>query len=290
MGIYISIYPSPPFFTIFSLSFYMPDIHWIIIFLLLGAVVGLMAGLLGVGGGGIMVPVLTAIFLAMHIPVDKVVHLALGTSMASIVITSFASLRAHHARAGVIWDIVKRITPGILLGTFLATFLAAYMNSRYLALFFSVFMAIVSTQMFLNKKPAPGRSRVGTLGLFLAGNFIGAISALVSIGGGSLTVPFLAWQNIQLKKAIGTSAAIGLPIALAGTLGYIINGWGSHYQLANTIGFVYLPAVFLISLVSFFTAPVGAQLAHKLPVATLKKIFAFLLLSLSIKMLYSVWQ
>ena len=124
------------------------DFQWIAIFLLLGAVVGVMAGLLGVGGGGIMVPMLTTIFLAMGIPVEKVVHLALGTSMASIVITSIASLRAHHARGGVIWDIVKHLTPGIILGTFLATFLATIMNSQYLAVFFSVFMAIISVQMF----------------------------------------------------------------------------------------------------------------------------------------------
>jgi len=256
---------------------------------MLGAIVGIMAGLLGVGGGGIMVPALTAIFLAMDIPVEKVVHLALGTSMASIIMTSIASLRAHHARGGVIWNIVKRITPSIILGTFLATFLAAYMNSLYLAIFFSIFMAIVSIQMFLNIKPKPSRKLAGNTRLFFAGNFIGTISALVSIGGGSLTVPFLSWHNIELKKAIGTSSAIGLPIALAGTLGYVINGWDSQYQTSHTLGFVYLPAVVLISFVSFFTAPFGAKLAHKLPVAMLKKIFALLLIILSMKMLLSVW-
>lgn len=268
----------------------MLDFQWIVIFLVLGAVVGITAGLLGVGGGGIMVPALTAIFLGMGIPVEKVVHLALGTSMASIVITSIASLRAHHARSGVIWSIVKRIAPGIILGTFLATFLAAIMNSIYLALFFSVFMAFVSIQMFLNKAPKPSRQLSGNTGLLIAGSGIGAISALVSIGGGSLTVPYLTWQNINLKQAIGTSAAIGLPIALAGTLGYIINGWGNQYLLSYTLGFIYMPAVLLISVVSFFTAPIGAQLAHSLPIPILKKIFAALLILLSIKMLVSVWN
>ena len=264
--------------------------QWVIIFLILGAIVGIMAGLLGVGGGGIMVPALTAIFLAMGIPVEKVVHLALGTSMASIVITSIASLRAHHARDGVIWNIVKRITPSIILGTFLATFLAAYMSSFYLAIFFSIFMATASIQMFLNIKPKPSQKPLSNTSLFFAGNSIGIISALVSIGGGSLTVPFLSWHNIELKKAIGTSSAIGLPIALAGTLGYVINGWDSQYQINHTLGFIYLPAVALISLVSFFTAPLGAKLVHKLPVATLKKIFALLLIILSIKMLLSIWN
>ncbi len=266
------------------------DFQWVIVFLALGAIVGIMAGLLGIGGGGIMVPALTAIFLAMGIPVEKVVHLALGTSMASIIMTSLASLRAHHARNGVIWDIVKRMSPGIILGTFLATYLAAYMNSLYLAIFFSAFMAIVSIQMFLNKKPKPARQLTGSKGLFLAGTGIGAISALVSIGGGSLTVPYLSWQNIDLKKAIGTSAAIGLPIALAGTLGYILNGWGISYHIRYTLGFIYLPGVILISVLSFFTAPIGAQLAHKLPVDILKRIFALLLIILSIKMLLSVWH
>ena len=126
--------------------------------------------------------------------------------------------------------------------------------------------------------------------MFFAGNGIGAISALVSIGGGSLTVPYLTWQNIKLKKAIGTSAAIGLPIALAGTVGYIINGWGENNEISYTLGFVYLPAVLLISLLSFFTAPIGAQLAHTLPVSMLKKVFAGLLIVLSLKMLFSIWH
>lgn len=268
----------------------MLDFQWIAVFLLLGAVVGITAGLLGVGGGGIMVPALSAIFLAMGVPVEKAVHLALGTSMASIIVTSIASLRAHHARDGVIWDIVKHIAPGIILGTFLATFLAAYMSSLFLALFFSAFMALVSIQMFLNKKPKPSKQLAGNIGLFFAGNGIGAISALVSIGGGSLTVPYLTWQNIKLKKAIGTSAAIGLPIALAGTVGYIINGWGENNEISYTLGFVYLPAVLLISLLSFFTAPIGAQLAHTLPVSMLKKVFAGLLIVLSLKMLFSIWH
>lgn len=257
-------------------------------FLSLGAIVGFMAGLLGIGGGGIMVPVLTAVFLWQGIAVEQVVHLALGTSMASIIVTSFASLRAHHQRQGVIWAIVKQMSPGIIIGTFLATFLVAFASSLYLAVFFSLFMAYVSVQMFLNKKPKPSRQLVGASGMFLSGIGIGAISALVSIGGGSLTVPYLTWQNVELKKAIGTSAAVGFPIALAGTLGYLINGWGSVYPYAYTFGFVYFPAVLLISIVSFITAPLGVKMAHQLPVAVLKKVFAVLLLALSIKMLSAI--
>ncbi len=266
----------------------MLAIEWVLSFVLLGSFVGFMAGLLGIGGGGIMVPILVSIFLLQGIPVDSVVHLALGTSMASIIATSISSLRAHNSREGVLWDVVKKMAPGIVLGTFLATFIASYLNSIYLAIFFAVFMACVSIQMFLNKKPKASRKLAGSAGLFAAGSGIGAISALVSIGGGSLTVPYLIWQNINVKKAIGTSAAIGLPISIAGTFGYLINGWANSSPQDFTLGFIYFPAVLLISLASFFTAPYGARLAHKLPVPILKKVFSILLITLSIKMLVSV--
>ena len=235
-----------------------------------------------------MVPLLTSIFLLQSIPVDNVVHLALGTSMASIIVTSFSSLRAHNAKGGVIWQVVKAMTPGIIVGTFAATFLASFLSSLYLAIFFALFMAYVSIQMFLNKKPKPGRQLAGNYGLMAAGSGIGAISALVSIGGGSLTVPFLTWQNIEVKKAIGTSAAIGFPISIAGTLGYLVNGWGSSSTQDFIFGFIYLPAVLLISIASFFTAPYGVKLAHKLPVPVLKKVFSVVLIILSIKMLASI--
>lgn len=262
--------------------------EWVLGFLLLGAFVGFMAGLLGIGGGGIMVPTLTSIFLLQGVPVEKVVHLALGTSMASIIATSLASMRAHHRKGGVLWPVVRAVTPGIIVGTFLATFVAKSISSAHLALFFAVFMGAVAVQMFLNKKPKASRELAGTTGLLAAGSGIGAISALVSIGGGSLTVPFLTWQNVEIRKAIGTSAAIGLPISIAGTLGYVVNGWANSSPENYTLGFIYLPAVLLISVVSFFTAPIGAKMAHRLPVGILKKIFAVLLVLLGLKMLLSV--
>lgn len=266
----------------------MLEPEWILIFLLLGSFVGFMAGLLGIGGGGILVPILTSIFISHGIPVDNVVHLALGTSMASMVITTFSSFRSHNAKGGVVWKAVRGMVPGIIIGTFSATFLASYLSSLFLGVFFALFMAFVSSQMFLNKKPKPSREVSGNMGLFAAGSGIGAISALVSIGGGSLTVPYLTWQNIEIKKAIGTSAAIGLPITIAGTIGYLVNGWNISSSDNYIFGYVYLPAVILISLTSFITAPYGAQLAHKLPVSILKKIFAVLLVCLSIKMLVSI--
>ena len=223
----------------------MLSVDTILLFIALGAIVGVAAGLLGIGGGGIIVPSLTTIFLMQGMPQNEVVHIALGTSMATIIVTAFASLRAHNKRNGVLWEVVKMMTPGILLGTFLGTFLASMLSSFYLAIFFSAFMAYVSLQMFLNKKPTPSRTLIAAWGQFIAGSFIGAISALVSIGGGSLTVPYLVWQNVDIKKAIGTSASVGFPIAVSGTLGYIINGW-SHTDMSQlTFGYIYLPAFFI---------------------------------------------
>ena len=260
----------------------------IIIYLALGAFVGVVAGLFGVGGGGVMVPAFTSLFALQHFPTEHLVHIALATSMAAIIPTSIASLRAHHAHGAVLWSLVGKITPGILVGTFAATFLAAQLEALPLAIFFALFMAYVSLQMWLNIKPKPSRQLPGMLGTSLVGMGIGAVSALVAIGGGSLSVPFLMYCNVKIQNAIGTSAAIGLPIAISGTLGYLISGWNVNGLPAYTIGYIYLPAVALVAGVSFFTAPLGAKLAHSLPVATLKKGFAVVMFLLSLKMLYTV--
>ena len=265
------------------------EIEWLLAYLALGAFVGFFAGLLGVGGGGIMVPVLTTMFAAQGFPREHLVHVALGTSMAAIVITSISSLRAHHAHGAVRWDIVGGITPGVLVGTFAGTFVASRVASAPLAIFFGCFMAYVAMQMILNVKPKPSRELPGKVGLAAVGGGIGVISALVAIGGGSLSVPFMTWCNVKMQNAIGTSAAIGLPIALAGAAGYLVNGWGSDGLPAWSVGYVYLPALVMVSLVSVFTAPLGARLAHRLPVATLKKIFAGVLVVLSAKMLHTVF-
>ena len=262
---------------------------WWLAYPVLGAAVGFFAGLLGVGGGGIMVPMLTTFFLAQGFPQAQVVHMALGTSMAAIVLTSVSSLRAHQAHGAVRWDIVRLITPGILVGTFAATFIASRISTVPLAIFFAVFMAYVSIQMLLNIKPKPSRELPGLAGMTAVGLGIGGVSALVAIGGGSLSVPFMTWCNLKVQNAIGTSAAIGLPIALAGTLGYLVNGWNAAGTPALTLGYVYLPALVLVSLVSMVMAPMGARLAHRLPVALLKKIFAGLLMALCAKMLHSIF-
>ena len=265
----------------------MIEISLVLLFLLLGSVAGFVAGLLGVGGGGLMVPVLATIFIHQGIPKSHVMHLALGTSMASIVMTALSSIMAHHRRNAVLWPIFHFMAPGVLLGTFAATFLVAWVNTTFLAMFFSVFMACVALQLLFGLKPHQTRSLLNRWVHSVVGLIIGGVSALVSIGGGSMTVPYLAWQNIPMARAIGTSAAVGLPIALAGTVGFIINGHGERITTEIT-GFIYWPAVLIISIASFICAPLGVKLAHTLPVAILKKVFACLVLFLSLRMLYTV--
>lgn len=235
-----------------------------------------------------MVPVLTFLFIKLAFPAEHIVHMALATSMAAIVPTAIASLRAHHKRKAVLWPAVAGIAPGVLVGTFAATFVASYLSAKPLAIFFSCFMAFVALQMIVDRKPAPARQLPGKLALGATGTGIGAISALVAIGGGTLTVPFLAWCNVALPVAIGTSAAVGLPIALSGALGYVVNGWNVQGLPSYTLGFVYWPAVVSMAAASFFTAPLGARLAHSLPVSMLKKLFAVLLVALSLQMLMTV--
>jgi uncharacterized protein len=265
----------------------MPDM-WILAYLLLGLLTGFLAGLFGIGGGAVMVPVLTVLFAGQGFSDNILVHLALGTSLATIIPTSIASLRAHHQHGAVLWPAVQGLAPGIVLGTFSATFLAAILPPAPLAIFFCFFMAFVAVQMIINRKPSPARELPGLIGLSGVGAGIGAVSALVAIGGGTMTVPFLAWCNVRLQTAIGTSAAVGLPIALAGTLGYLLNGWGSAGLPEHALGFVYWPAVLTMALASLFSAPWGARLAHRLPVATLKKLFAALVILLALQMLRTV--
>lgn len=257
-------------------------------YILLGALAGVLAGLLGVGGGIVIVPALVFIFTAQNLPEQHILHLALGTSLATIMFTSLSSLKAHHLRGGVDWHIVKGISTGIILGTFGGSWIAAQLSTRFLKISFVIFLFFVAFQMLLDMKPKPHRQIPGTFALFGFGTIIGSISALVGIGGGSMSVPFLVWCNTELRRAIGTSAAIGFPIALSGTIGYVINGWSATLP-ANTFGFIYLPALMGVAATSYITAPIGAKLAHFLPVSTLKKIFAIMLVVMGTKMLMGLF-
>jgi len=259
----------------------------LLLLLITGAFAGILAGLLGVGGGVVIVPVLVFIFQYQGIDPSIIMHTAIGTSLATIVFTSISSIRAHHAHGAILWPIFWKMTPGILLGALIGAAIADALPSDTLKLIFSPFLMAVAIQMALNKQPKPHRKLPERAGLLSASTAIGAISSLLGIGGGSLNVPFMALCNIEVRKAVATSAAIGLPIALAGTLGFIISGWNSEAMPEWSLGYINLSAALSIVVASALTAPYGAKLAHKIPVLVLKRIFAVLLFFVSIKLLVS---
>jgi uncharacterized membrane protein YfcA len=257
----------------------------VVLYCAVGGIAGLLAGLFGIGGGLVIVPMLVYVFHLLNIPQELTMHLALATSMASIMFTSISSFLAHHKRGAVHWGVVKKIVFGILTGTFLGSCVASELSTNFLQIFFVVFLYFVATQLLLGKKPKAGRELPGAVGMFGVGNGIGVVSSLVGIGGGTLSVPFMLWCNIRAHQAIGTSAAIGLPIAVAGTVGYIFNGWGVVGLPQYSVGYVYLPALAGIAAASVLTAPLGVKLAHSLPVKKLKRIFSLLLYLVATKML-----
>ena len=253
----------------------------------LGLATGFLAGLLGIGGGMLIGPFMTIILSALGVPADLAVKMAIATSMATIMFTSVSSVRAHHKRGAVRWDIVKGLAPGIVLGGMLASAgVFALLKGSYLAIFFAVFVGFSATQMFLDKKPKPSRQMPGTAGQVAAGGVIGFLSGLVGAGGGFISVPFMVAHNIAIINAVATSAALGFPIALANTAGYVISGASVPNLPAHSLGYVWLPALAVIASCSVLTAPLGAKVAHRLPVAKLKKVFALILYGLAGYMLW----
>ncbi|SFI25253.1 sulfite exporter TauE/SafE family protein [Nitrosomonas sp. Nm34] len=267
---------------------HMLSIEWLLLYAALGVLVGFMAGLLGVSGGGILVPLLAPLFGYQEIGTGHTVHLALGTALTCMIITSAVSTWAHSARGAVEWKIVGGMTLGILVGACAATHIAAKVNMAYMALFFALFMGLVAVQIFIGWQPKPSKKPMKHHTLISVGMSIGAISALAAVGGSLLTILYLSYKNTEFKKAIGTSAVIGFPIAIAGAAGYMIGGWSATSDIPYTVGYVYTPAFITISITSIIAAPVGVRLSHNLTAAYLKKIFAVISLLLSIKMFLSV--
>ena len=259
--------------------------NWLAAYLALGATAGFLAGLFGIGGGLVLVPVLLFLFDAQHFSSEHTMHLALGTSMATILFTSLASMRKHHQHGAVNWTVVRDITPGILLGTALGALVTAAISPRELGIFFALFVYFAAAQILLDVRPHASRQLPGFAGMTTVGTFTGWISSMVSIGGGTIVVPFLLWCNVPIRHAIGTSAAIGFPIAVGGTIGYIVTGMSDHSLPSPNLGFVYLPALLWVALASLLTAPLGAIAAHRMKVELLRKLFAVLLLLLATKLL-----
>ncbi len=249
--------------------------------LALGCIGGFLAGLLGIGGGMLLVPALTMIGSMRGFSPDYVVKSAVATSLATILFTSLSSVRAHHKRGAVRWDVVKLLAPGIIVGSLIGAQIAKLLPTRVLAGVFAVFVAYSALQMFINKKPKPSRQLPGSAGMFGAGGAIGTLSALVGAGGGFISVPFMSWCNVPIHTAVATSAALGFPIALAGTIGYIYAGWNLPDAPAGSFGYLFLPALFIIAAASVMLAPIGATVAHRMNVAELKRAFAVLLFGLA---------
>ena len=252
-----------------------------------GAFVGFLAGLLGIGGGMTLVPVLAAMFAAQQFAPGYTVHLALGTGMASIMFTSSASVRTHHRLGGVDWSLVRCLGPAMVTGTLLATALSGWVPQRALALAFAAIVYAGATQILLGRTPSAKRTLPGTPALVGIGLLIGVISGLVSAGGAFMTVPLMLFFGVAMTTAIGTGAALGVPVAMVGTLGYVFSGRLVDDLPPLALGFVYGPALLGIVAGSMLTAPVGARTAHRLPVRTLRRIFAGLLYVLATKMLWT---
>ena len=259
-----------------------------ILFLLaMGCFGGFAAGLLGIGGGMVLVPFLTMIFTASGIPDALTVHMAIATSLGTIMFTSLSSVRAHHRLGAVLWRVVRLFVPGVLLGAVIGPWIGKQMNSATLAAFFGCFVAFSATQMLLEKKPAAARELPGSAGMFLMGGLIGLLSGLVGTGGGFISVPFMTWSNIRIHNAVATSAALGVPIAFAGTLANVFYGWGEPGLPAWSLGYIYLPDLFIIAVASVAMAPLGARTAHRMPVRQLQQVFAAILYALAA---YMFWK
>lgn len=275
----------------------------LIIFLIIGALAGFAAGLFGVGGGTIIVPLLFIVFTQMGYPADAIMHLALGTSLATIIVTSISSLMAHNKKGSVMWPVFKNLAPGMALGCFFGAGIAGLISGIHLQIIVGIFLLWVAYRMFskAKKQAAPNLGSTAQLGensteayvdlpstpkQLAAGGVIGIASAIFGIGGGSLTVPFLTHYGVVMQKAVGTSAACGLPIAIAGALGFMLFGMQHDLNVPNTIGFVHIYAFLGISVMSFFTAKLGAKVAHILSPALLKQCFSILLTIVGCYFLY----
>lgn len=261
---------------------------WLVVELLaLGVMGGLLAGALGVGGSAVMVPFLTAILAKRGIGGDLAVKMAIATAMATVIFTSMSSVRAHHRRGSVRWDIVRGMAPGVVVGGLAAgAGVFALLRGQTLTLVFALFVAFSATQTLLDRKPRPTRQLPGTAGQSAVGGGIGFVSGLVGAGGGFMSVPFMTWCNVPIHNAVATSAALGFPIAVANTAGYVIGGWSQPTLPAGSLGYVYLPALAVIAVASMLCAPLGARAAHAMNVKQLKRAFALLLYAMAGYMLW----
>ena len=252
-------------------------------FFILGVFSGFIAGLLGVGGGLIMVPALLYL-LAGSVDQSALMHTAVGTALAVIVLTSISSVRAHHAHGAIYWQYVRRLTPMILLGAFSGAMLTKAMSFDFMRVFFALFEFSVAIVMYFGISSASHVDHLKKWIWHLTGYIIGFISAIVGIGGGTMTTPFLTYNNVDIKNAIATSAAVGMPIAIAGALGFIVVGWDVQ-SASGGLGFIHTEALISIVAMSVLFAPLGAKVAHSVDGKKLKKFFAIFLAFLGLSVI-----
>ncbi len=257
----------------------------LVIYLVTGAIAGLMAGLFGVGGGMIMVPALAIVLPAQGTAAAITMQVAVGTSLAVISATSISSMRRHHQHQAVLWPVVRAMAIGLIVGAVAGAFLADILPSRRLAQIVGIGALLTALQMWLDLRPRGHTAVPGAAGLATAGGVIGTLSSLIGIGGGSLTVPFLSWCSVPIRQAVGTAAACGVPIAWAGAAGFVMAGLGEPGRPDWSLGYVSLPGFLGIALAGVFTAPLGANLAHRLPPKVLKRSLAVLLTLIGLQML-----
>jgi len=263
--------------------------EWWLGYLGVGAAVGFFAGLLGIGGGAIMVPMLVMLFEAQGLPREHMLHVAVGTAMATVLFNSISSAHAHASLGAIRWDLAARITPGILVGGLLGSGIASVIPRGLFAALFTGVVYVAATNILLGRKPHASRQVPGTAGMFMVGFVISAVSALGALGGAFITVPFLMYCNVPMLQAIGTAAAVGFPIGLAGSIGFVLTGWGQAGIPGPSLGYVYLPALAGILIASLLVAPLGVRLAHRIPTQRLKQIFAVVLYLMATRMLVSIW-
>ena len=255
----------------------------------IGALVGFAAGLLGIGGGVVMVPLLVLVFRAHGMPAEHVSISRSAPALAAMMFTSVASMRAHHAHGAVDWKIARAMAPGMLFGSFVAAIIAGWIPTRPLAVMFTAFVFYAATSILLDQKPSTMRELPGSAGFFTAGTVIGAVSSLLAAGGAFMTIPFLAWCGVSLRRAIGTAAANGLPIAIAGTAGYLIQGWRVAELPNPSLGYVYLPALALVVTTSMLAAPSARASRTACPSRCCAGPSRVLLYAFAIRMLAGVW-
>ena len=256
-----------------------------LLYLLLGILAGFIGGLLGLGGGVVIVPLLIIAFTAQGFDGSTLTHLAIGTSLATIVVTSISATWVHHRKKSVLWPVFAQLAPGIALGAVLGGVIAALLSGVVLQLIFGVLMVAVSIQFGLGVKPAAHRNLPGAFANSSAGTVIGVLSALFGIGGGSLTTPYFLWCNVSIHRAIATSAACGLPIGLFSAASFMAAGWGKELP-EGALGFVYIPAFLGIAVAATLSARWGANLAHRLPALFLKRLFALVILGFGVRFIW----